>query len=137
MTGNLLVDPGDRTGPDLTIQKRDAGSTPVVRMIHPNNQSTSGQRPFNARRDGESDYFEVNGRAGGTNAQPGISIGPGGAPRDVTLYRDSADVWRTPDAFQVGELRVDATGRAASRTQLGLGTAAIADLSGLTYEDVA
>ena len=45
-------------------------------------------------------------------------------PRDVTLFRDAADVWRTPDAFHVGELRVDSAGRADSRTQLGLGTAA-------------
>ena len=55
----------------------------------------------------------------------GIGIGPGGsAGRDVTLYRDAADVWRTPDAFHVGELRVDSAGRADSRTQLGLGTVA-------------
>ena len=108
----------------LTLTKGDSGNNPVLRMVHPNNQTTSGQRPFNARRDGESDYFEVNGRLGGTNAQPGIGIGPGGAPRDVTLFRDAADVWRTPDAFHVGELRVDSAGRADSRTQLGLGTVA-------------
>ena len=96
-------------------------------MIHPDNQTTNGQRPFNARRDGESDYFEVNGRLGGTDAQPGIGIGPGSGPRDVQLYRDEADVWRTPDAFHVGELRVDSAGRTDSRTQLGLGTAATED----------
>ena len=33
-------------------------------------------------------------------------------------------MWRTPDAFHVGELRVDSAGRADSRTQLGLGTVA-------------
>ena len=124
LTGILGISPGDVNSVALTITKGDGGNNPVVRMVHPNNQTTSGQRPFNARRDGESDYFEVNGRLGGTNAQPGIGIGPGGAPRDVTLFRDSADVWRTPDAFHVGELRVDSAGRADSRTQLGLGTAA-------------
>ena len=112
-------------GPVLTLTKGDGGNIPVLRMVHPDNQTTAGQRPFNARRDGEFDYFEVNGRLGGTDAQAGIAIGPGGnSGRDVTLFRDAADVWRTPDAFHVGELRVDSAGRADSRTQLGLGTVA-------------
>ena len=136
LTGNLEITPGDVAGPALTITKGDSGGGPVVRMVHPNNNTTTGQRPFNARRDGESDYFEVNGRLGGTNAQPGIAIGPGGAPRDVTLFRDSANVWRSPDAVHVGELRVDSAGRADSRTQLGLGTAATED-TGTASGDVA
>ena len=45
-------------------------------------------------------------------------------------------MWRTPDAFHVGELRVDSAGRADSRTQLGLGTAATED-TGITSGDVA
>ena len=126
LTGNLIIDPGNVAGPTLQIEKGDTSGNPVVRMIHPDNTG-NGQRPFNARRDGESDYFEVNGRLGGTSAQPGIAIGSGGGVRDCRLYRDEADVWRTPDAFHVGELRVDTAGRSDSRTQLGLGTAAIED----------
>ena len=124
ITGDLTVDGavaitrGTTSGIALSITKTDTGGNPVVRMIHPDNTG-NGQRPFNARRDGESDYFEVNGRLGGTSEQPGIGIGDGSGPRDVQLYRDEANVWRTPDAFHVGELRVDSAGRAASRTQLG------------------
>ena len=132
------------TGPTLTVTKNDTGNHPVIRMVTPNNQTPNGQRPFNARRDGESDYFEVNGRLGGGNANPGIGIGPGGAARDVILYRDSADVWRTPDAFHVGELRVDTTGVVESRDNLGLGNLAVLDTvgagqiaSGLTWADFA
>ena len=125
LTGALEITPGNVSDVVLTLNKGGSGNNPVLRMVHPNNQTAAGQRPFNARRDGEFDYFEVNGRLGGTNAQPGIAIGPGGSSgRDVTLFRDAADVWRTPDAFHVGELRVDSAGRADSRTQLGLGTVA-------------
>ena len=124
LTGNLAITPGAVAGPVLTLTKGDTGSTPVLRMVHPDNQTPNGQRPFNARRDGETDYFVINGRLGGTNAQAGIAAGPGAGPQDVKLYRDEADVWRTPDAFHVGELRVDSAGRADSRTQLGLGTVA-------------
>ena len=126
LTGNLEIDPGNVAGPTLTIIKGDTSGNPVVRMVHPDNTG-NGQRPFNARRDGESDYFEVNGRLGGTSAQPGIAVGSGSGVRDCRLYRDEADVWRTPDVMHVGELRVDTAGRAASRTQLGLGTAATED----------
>ena len=117
-------------GPVLTVTKNDTGNHPVIRMVTPDNQTPNGQRPFNARRDGESDYFEVNGRLGGGNANPGIGIGPGGAARDVILYRDSADVWRTPDAFHVGELRIDTTGVVESRDNLGLGNLAVLDTVG-------
>ena len=112
------------TGPVLTVQKLDTGNHPVIRMVTPNNQTTSGQRPFNARRDGESDYFEVNGRLGGSNTQAGIAIGPGGGARDVELYRDAANTWYTPDTFRAAVLDVDGTGQSASRTNLGLGSAA-------------
>ena len=112
------------TGPVLTVQKLDTGNHPVIRMVTPNNQTTSGQRPFNARRDGESDYFEVNGRLGGSNTQAGIAIGPGGGARDVELYRDAANTWYTPDTFRAAVLDVDGTGQSASRTNLGLGSVA-------------
>ena len=112
------------TGPVLTVQKLDTGNHPVIRMVTPNNQTTSGQRPFNARRDGESDYFEVNGRLGGSNTQAGIAIGPGGGARDVELYRDAANTWYTPDTFRAAVLDVDGTGQGASRTNLGLGSVA-------------
>ena len=130
------ITPGDVNSVALTITKGDGGNNPVVRMVHPNNQTTTGQRPFNARRDGESDYFEVNGRLGGTNAQPGIAIGPGGAPRDVTLFRGGADLWETPDTMNVGALQiagadvggwVSAANAIAARTSLGLGTLATAN----------
>ena len=136
LTGNLAITPGAVAGPALTITKGDTGGTPVVRMVHPNNNTTTGQRPFNARRDGESDYFEVNGRLGGTNAQPGIAIGPGGAPRDVVLFRGGADRWETPDTMDVGALQiagadvggwVSAANAVAARTSLGLGTLATAN----------
>ena len=50
-------------------------------------------------------------------------MGPGTGGRDTILYRDAANMWRTPDGMHVGELRVDSGGRANSRSQLGLGTA--------------
>ena len=79
LTGDLIVDGavaitrGTTSGIALSITKTDTGGNPVVRMIHPDNTG-NGQRPFNARRDGESDYFEVNGRLGGTNDNPGIGV---------------------------------------------------------------
>ena len=125
LTGNLLVAPASGVaGPALTITKNDTGGAPVVRMVHPDNQSTQGQRPFNARRDGEVDYFEVNGRLGGSNDKPGIGLGTGSGGRDVALYRDGANLLYTPDTFRCGVLDVDSTGQSASRTNLGLGSAA-------------
>ena len=135
LTGNLSIDPGNVTGPNLVITKGDASGNPVVRMVHPDNTG-NGQRPFNARRDGETDYFEVNGRLGGTSSQPGIAIGPGSGPRDVQLYRDSANTWYTPDTFRAAILDVDSTGQSASRTNLGLGSAAVEDI-GTASGDVA
>ena len=111
----------------LSITKTDTGGNPVVRMIHPDNTG-NGQRPFNARRDGESDYFEVNGRLGGTNDNPGIGVGTGSGPRDTQLWRSAANTWYTPDTFHVAELDVDSGGQAASRTNLGLGSAAEVDV---------
>ena len=126
LTGNLSVAPGSGVaGPALTITKNDTGGTPVVRMIHPDNQTAQGQRPFNARRDGEADYFEVNGRLGGDNTKPGIGLGIGSGGRDVQLYRDGANILYTPDTFRAAILDVDSTGQSASRTNLGLGSAAI------------
>ena len=52
-TGNVTIDQDTDTGIALTITKTDAGGSPVVRMVHPDNTG-NGQRPFNARRDGES-----------------------------------------------------------------------------------
>ena len=112
------------TGPVLTVQKLDTSNHPVIRMVTPNNATANGQRPFNARRDGEADYFEVNGRLGGSNDKPGIGIGIGSGGRDVQLYRDGADTWYTPDTFRAAVLDVDGTGQSASRTNLGLGSVA-------------
>ena len=42
----------------------------------------------------------------------------------MQLYRDGANILYTPDTFRAGILDVDNTGQGASRTNLGLGTAA-------------
>ena len=118
-----------QTEPVLTVTKLDTGNNPVIRMITPNNQTANGQRPFNARRDGEADYFEVNGRLGGSNDKPGIGIGIGSGGRDVQLYRDAADTWYTPDTFRAAVLDVDSSGQAASRANLGID-------SSLTWSDL-
>ena len=52
LTGALAITPGDVSSVALTITKGDSGNLPVVRMVHPDNQTAAGQRPFNARRDG-------------------------------------------------------------------------------------
>ena len=135
--GNVTIDQDTETGIALTITKTDAGGSPVVRMVHPDN-SGNGQRPFNARRDGESDYFEVNGRLGGTSDNPGIGLGTGSGVRDVQLYRGGTNQLRTPDQLSAASLILDtalavaeggtgATTAAAARTALGLGTAAVVD----------
>ena len=106
LTGNLLINPGNVGGPVLTVTKGDLGGNPVVRMVHPDNTG-NGQRPFNARRDGESDYFEVNGRLGGTSDNPGIGLGTGTGVRDVQLYRGGSNQLRTPDTFSAATLLLD------------------------------
>ena len=52
LAGTLAIAPGDVNSVALTITKGDGGNNPVVRMVHPNNQTTSGQRPIqrSARR---------------------------------------------------------------------------------------
>ena len=72
LAGGTITGPTTATAPVLTVTKTDTSTNPVIRMITPNNQTANGQRPFNARRDGEADYFEVNGRLGGDNTKPGI-----------------------------------------------------------------
>ena len=131
LTGDLTVEGavaitrGTSAGIALSITKTDTGGNPVVRMIHPDNTG-NGQRPFNARRDGESDYFEVNGRLGGTKDNPGIAFGTGTGVRDARLWRGGANLLETDDALQVDELRIGGT-VATTRTNLGLGSAATED----------
>ena len=140
LTGDLIVDGavaierGATSGIALSITKTDTGGNPVVRMIHPDNTG-NGQRPFNARRDGESDYFEVNGRLGGTNDNPGIAFGTGSGARDARLWRGGANLLESDDALQVDELRIGGT-VATTRTNLGLGTAATED-TGTASGDIA
>ena len=140
LTGDLIVDGaveierGATSGIALSITKTDTGGNPVVRMIHPDNTG-NGQRPFNARRDGESDYFEVNGRLGGSNDNPGIAFGTGSGVRDARLWRGGANLLETDDALQVAELRIGGT-LATTRTNLGLGTAATED-TGTASGDIA
>ena len=131
LTGDLTVDGavaitrGTSAGIALSITKTDTGGNPVVRMIHPDNTG-NGQRPFNARRDGESDYFEVNGRLGGTNDNPGIGIGTGSGARDVTLFRGGANMWETPDTMNVGALQI---------AGVALAPVATLGVAGLTFAD--
>ena len=131
ITGDLIVDGsveitrGATSGIALSITKTDTGGNPVVRMIHPDNTG-NGQRPFNARRDGESDYFEVNGRLGGTNDNPGWALGTGSGARDARMWRGGPNLLETDDALQVDELRIGGT-VATTRTNLGLGALATED----------
>ena len=78
-----------------------------------------------AKRTGESQaWASLEGALGGTNAQPGIALGPGTGGRDTILYREEADHLKTPDKLTVGELAVASNaGRKKSRSGLGLGTA--------------
>ena len=87
---------------------------------------TGNRKAFSAAKgDDAQPWFAIEYNIGGAN-KPGFGISQGGTSiEDVILYRDAQNVFRTADAFHVGSLRVDAAGRSSSRTQLGLGTAAV------------
>ena len=86
---------------------------------------TGNRKAFSAAKGNDAQpWFAIEYNIGGAD-KPGFGISQGGTSiEDVILYRDAQNVFRTNDAFHVGSLRVDAAGRASSRTQLGLGTAA-------------
>ena len=69
-------------------------------------------------------WASLDGALGGTDAKPGIALGPGTGGRDTILYREEADHLKTPDKLTVGELAVASNaGRKKSRSGLGLGNA--------------
>ena len=108
----------DFNGTGLIVDARDyTGTAPAFEVI----VGTSGDRKGFQIKQGDQNTawasFEYS--AGGSGKQ-GLGLGTGSGGRDVVLYRDAANVWRTPDNFHVGELRVDTAGRANSRNQLGL-----------------
>ena len=60
--------------------------------------------------------MEFNAHAGGSG-KAGWEVGPGGnAATDVVLYRDAANVFKTPDTLDVGALRI--TGSAVAFSNL-------------------
>ena len=118
-TGAIVVDIGSNNE-SLVIRGHDVTSSAIFKIETP---ASGSQKAFQASREGENlAFFELGGAVGGTG-KPGIAAGPGNGGRDTILYRDAANMWRTPDGMHVGELRVDSGGRANSRSQLGLATA--------------
>ena len=102
------------------IQAHDVTSSAIFKIETP---SAGSQKAFQANRQGQNLAFLEFGGAVGGSGKGGFAVGPGTGGRDTILYRDAANMWRTPDGMHVGELRVDSGGRANSRSQLGLGTA--------------
>ena len=80
------------------------------------------------RADQSQAWASFEGALGGTDAQPGLALGPGTGGRDTVLYREEADHLKTPDKLTVGELNVESAGRAKSIRGLGLGSAASKDV---------
>ena len=90
----------------------------------------SNQEGLRFGRADDSFYFmRIDGNLGGSSARPGIEFSDGINTPDVILHRQAADVLRTPDELSVGELSVDSTGVADTRSNLGLGTAATRNIS--------
>ena len=56
----------------------------------------------------------------GSFDKPGFAFGPGDGARDVALYRDAANIWRTPDGFHAGAFNVDAAGAVMTRSNFGV-----------------
>ena len=102
------------------IQAHDVTSSAIFKIETP---SSGSQKAFQANRQGQNLAFLEFGGAVGGSGKGGFAVGPGNGGRDTILYRDAANMWRTPDGMHVGELRVDSGGRANSRSQLGLATA--------------
>ena len=120
LTGRTVI---DRSGNNeaFVVQGHEATSAAIMKL---ETMVTGSQKAFQASRDGQNlAWASFEGTLGGSNEKPGLALGPGNGARDVELYRDGANVWRTPDAMHVNELRVDSGGRANSRSQLGLATA--------------
>ena len=120
LTGEVVI---NRSGNNeaFVVQGREATSAAIMKL---ETMLTGSQKAFQASREGQNlAWASFEGTLGGSNEKPGLALGPGTGGRDVQLYRDAANVWRTPDAFHVGELRVNSGGRSNSRSQLGLGTA--------------
>ena len=81
--------------------------------------ATGAQKAWQALRDGQSGaWFSIEGAVGGANTKAGLAIGPGGAGRDVQLYREAAGHLRTNGIFSAAEYRVTGT---LSTTQARLG----------------
>ena len=68
---------------------------------------TSGDRKAFQLKQGTSNTawgsFEFS--LGGGIGKPGFAMGDGSAGRDVALYRDEANVWKTPDTFDANAFR--------------------------------
>ena len=98
-------------------QSEYTGTEPVLNLV----VGTSGDRKalqfHNEDNTTAWGSFEF---ALGSIDKPGLAMGPGDAGRDVELYRDAANVWRTPDTFHAGVFDVDDDGAAATRTNLGV-----------------
>ena len=111
MTGSLIIGrPVDGNAPTLNIvgafSRATATSPGIVDITGPIN-TAANQAALTIRRHNDTvDYFHVTGDVGGgTDDRPGLLIGLGGTTfHDVNLYRSSANVLKTDDAFVAATL---------------------------------
>ena len=107
LTNNLTIErSGDNTA--LNVEATDGNNKPTMNLT---TNDSGSQKAFQMNRDNQGLAFaSFEGTLGGDNNKPGFSLGSGSGGRDVALYRDAANVLRTPDALHVNELRVNSGG---------------------------
>ena len=86
------------------IEAHDVTSSAIFKIETP---SAGSQKAFQANRQGQNLAFLEFGGAVGGSGKGGFAVGPGTGGRDTVLYRDGANLWRTPDTMRVGALQVD------------------------------